>query len=319
MKKNILLNVIRVSVSMALLALLFWLFRKNLPDILKALARMNPWLFSLAILCMLINFFMMALRLRIILRSQKVNLSVWESNYLCFLGQFFNNFLPTSIGGDVVKAFYASKKSHSKVTAYAGVFADRLSGMVSLIFWAGVAMIFVGRNFQSRTVVLIFTVVLLGAALFLALLWYRAAAKRLSFFLIPLRFLKIDGKIRNFYDAIQGFKANKRALLKGFALSLVLQVISFYAAYLLARSVNAPAGLADFFCFMPIVGVAALLPSLNGLGIREGAFVYFFKGSMGAQNAFIVSLLLLLQNFTLSLIGGILYLSGRFRVSTDFR
>ena len=51
-----------------------------------------------------------------------------------------------------------------------------------------------------------------------------------------------------------------------------------------------------------------MLPSLNGLGVREGAFVYFLKGDIGAGVAFAVSMLWLGVIILYSLIGGIMYL-----------
>jgi uncharacterized membrane protein YbhN (UPF0104 family) len=56
---------------------------------------------------------------------------------------------------------------------------------------------------------------------------------------------------------------------------------------------------------VPLVWAVSMLPSLNGLGVREGAFVYFFKGYIGPEKAFAVSLLWLGMIMMNSLIGGV--------------
>ncbi len=62
------------------------------------------------------------------------------------------------------------------------------------------------------------------------------------------------------------------------------------------------------FLVMPIVTVASMLPSLNGLGIREGAYVYFLGGIVGHEQALAISLLWLALFLGVRLSGGLVYL-----------
>jgi len=61
---------------------------------------------------------------------------------------------------------------------------------------------------------------------------------------------------------------------------------------------------------MPIISAMSLIPSINGLGIREGATVLLFAPLIGKENAFAISILLLAALFIVSIIGGIVYLAS---------
>ena len=73
----------------------------------------------------------------------------------------------------------------------------------------------------------------------------------------------------------------------------------------------------NFFLVVPIAAFASMLPSINGLGVREGAFVYFLRGIITPEKAFAISLLWLFQLFIVSFIGGFIYLfKGRFKIKS---
>ena len=85
----------------------------------------------------------------------------------------------------------------------------------------------------------------------------------------------------------------------------------FCAVYLVIRSLGYHVSLKLVFLWMPIISTAAMAPSINGLGVREGAFVLFFQSAMGKQGAFALSILWFGINFCISLIGGVFYLFTR--------
>ena len=68
------------------------------------------------------------MRLKIVLGAQGLPLRYPDVLYLTFIGYFFNHFLPTAVGGDVVKAFYISKISKQAMRSYTSVFMDRFLG-----------------------------------------------------------------------------------------------------------------------------------------------------------------------------------------------
>ncbi|HPN66691.1 MAG TPA: lysylphosphatidylglycerol synthase transmembrane domain-containing protein, partial [Candidatus Omnitrophota bacterium] len=123
---------LRVAVSLTFIGLLLWVFRKDIPDILRTLNGIRYPEFLLAVSFNLLAIIIVSYRLKVMLKVQGLRLTVMESAYLTFVGNFFNNFLPTSIGGDIVKAYYATKKSERKLESFSAVFFDRFFGFLSI-------------------------------------------------------------------------------------------------------------------------------------------------------------------------------------------
>ncbi len=128
MNKNISI-LLRITISLSFLGLLVWLFRKDIPEIWGALKDVDAGFFLAAVLMNVLALVIVSFRLKMILSVQGLRLTIVESSYLTFIGMFFNNFLPTSIGGDLVKAYYATKRSEKKLESFSAVFLDRLFGL----------------------------------------------------------------------------------------------------------------------------------------------------------------------------------------------
>ena len=86
------------------------------------------------------------------------------------------------------------------------------------------------------------------------------------------------------------------------------QVGAIVSIYFFVLFLGGNVHLIKLFLIVPLVWAISMLPSLNGLGVREGAFVYFLKGDIGADAAFAVSILWLGVIIIYSIIGGILNL-----------
>jgi len=121
---------------------------------------------------------------------------------------------------------------------------------------------------------------------------------------------KINLKIQNVFRELKSFRNESMLLLQGLALSILFQLAMIIVYYLLSLSINLRIPFQFFLLFMPLVWILSLIPlSLNGLGIREGAFIYLFSllGFPTEQLSFVSVLgvsLLIIQG----LIGGIFVL-----------
>jgi uncharacterized membrane protein YbhN (UPF0104 family) len=91
-------------------------------------------------------------------------------------------------------------------------------------------------------------------------------------------------------------------------LSVVGQSASILVLYAMSLALGAHAPLMYFFLLVPVVHLVSMLPSLNGLGIREGAYVYFLGPYIGKEYALALGILWLGLLFLLSLLGGVVYL-----------
>ena len=135
-------------------------------------------------------------------------------------------------------------------------------------------------------------------------------ARRLRFVEGALRCFHLDEKIRKVYDGLHNFRNHKAIMIEAMALSAVGQGISILTLYLMAVALGAKAPVVYFYLLVPVVHLISMLPSLNGLGIREGAYVYFLAPHIGAHNAAALGVLWLALLFLLSIIGGVIYALG---------
>jgi len=122
--------------------------------------------------------------------------------------------------------------------------------------------------------------------------------------------MNIGHKLTELYQLMHNYR-NKRALLiRAILISVIGQALYFIVVYILFKSVGLKVPFRAIFLVMPIVSVVSMLPSIGGLGLREGAIVFFFAPIVGTERAFGVSILLLAILFLISIIGGIIYISS---------
>lgn len=299
---------LRIFISFFLISLLFWIMRDKLGQIAFTIKNANLIFVIFGFSIYIFSVVILALRLQKVLLVQDIRLSVKETVYLCFLGYFFNNFLPTAIGGDVVKAYYAGKRSNKKAAAFSGVFMDRVLAMLPFTLIPTCALIFVYKRIDNPVIIYFVIAMFAFTMLILVVLLNKRMALFFKFLIGPLKDKVIYQKITKIYDSLNIYRHHKIVLAWSFSLSLISQGLFVVAVFILAKSVgiyNVPLGI--FFLLIPIVGAISMFPSINGLGVREAGVVYMFKDYIPADTAFAMSLLALATLLGLGLIGGLIY------------
>ena len=125
----------------------------------------------------------------------------------------------------------------------------------------------------------------------------------------------IKDKLRKIYEVIHQYQYQKTLMLKSFLISFVSQMLFFTSLGVVALSIGSRIPIKDLLIKMPIVSMMSLLPSINGLGLREGSTVVLFGPLIGPDKAFAMSILWLLILLCLSIIGGLIYtFSPQFKI-----
>lgn len=299
---------IRTTVSLTFIGLLAWFVRKDIPDITAALKSLNPLFFLLAVLLNIASLAVISLRLKKILSFQGVNIKLKEAIYLNFIGNFFNNFLPTSVGGDLVKGYYATKKSSKKLESFSAVFFDRFFGFLSIGLLAFLGVLFLNKRINDSK--LLWGSIVFSSAVLLVFIFFmnKNLTKKLFSGALKLSIFKEGSKLRKLYNALNSYKDHKMTVAYLIGISLAAQMIAVLAVYVIIKSLSQEISFLNLFLIIPLVATASMMPSINGLGVREGAFVYFLKEFINKEAAFAVSLLYLGLILIMSFIGGVLYL-----------
>ncbi len=310
--KRILYGFLRAAISVGLIALLLYMMRGNYNKIILIFNHIKGEIFAFSVLTYIGTLLVTSLRVRMIILTQGLALSFMEAINLSFIGIFFNNFLPTSIGGDVVKAYYVARAGQDKTGAFASIFMDRFLGLVTMIAMAALALVAVGGFGKYKTTSRMVYACLAAAALFSIFIFHKGFASKFSGLFKMVK--PLEDKLKKLYETIHNYKNHKLLLAQAMLLSILSQVMYFSSVSLLALSVGASVHMKELFLRVPIVAVLSLLPSINGLGVREGAIVLLFAPLIGRESAFAVSILMLATLMIISLIGGIIY-----AVSPQFR
>lgn len=287
--------------------------RDKYPQILKAFASTDVPTFFLGFLIFVAACAAASVRLKLLIGAQDIVVTFRETLPLTFIGYFFNNFLPTAIGGDVVKAYYLSHKTENKIGSYASVFVDRIIGLITMVLMAFAALLFVKEGTVDNTIKYIVYTITLCSILAIVFMTNKRLAKKLSFLLFIVKPLK--EKFKKIYEIIHEYQYQKLLMVKSFAISFISQILFFMSLWVVAMSLGGRIPVKDLFIKTPIISMMSLLPSINGLGLREGSTVVLFGPIIGQDKAFAVSILWLLVLLCISIIGGIIYaVSPQFKI-----
>lgn len=225
-----------------------------------------------------------------------------------FVGMYFNLFLPTGLGGDVFKAHFLSRKNGRRMLAAFSVIGDRAFGLGAMLLLGAAAVrihpgILPGHFVQFLT--LAGAMILCG---FIGLPFLLRGMKTLR----PKIGERLVGLI-----LLCNEPATYGAVL---TLSFCLQALGMGVVALLAAGIGIEhISLAFYFAYLPLVTLITLIPvTFNGIGVREGAFVYFLglKG-VQAEPALSLGLLFFSVQVAASLLGGLIYAIGFHRRPLD--
>ncbi len=302
----------KYGISFLLVGAIVFIYRDKLDEVVDLLRGANVPLLIATFMGSICLVFMFAWRLKLILRAQSVNVSIFNAFVVAMAGYFFNNFVPSAMGADLFKGVYLSHGSNKVKEVFSSILVDRVIGLITLIMIAFGAMLSHQELFADKNVsrmILLMTVAALGVCLFFM-------SKSLARFLKPLLQLLPHKRgidiLRNFYDAIHGYKQHPLVVLQAVVISIVVQVLFFTSIYLLATAIHLNVALNLFLVFIPLVSLAAIAPSLNGLGVRDVMFVYFFGKYCSEEGALAIAVLIDALFISLGLVGGVVFaLAGK--------
>lgn len=313
--KNKLSTTIRISVSFGLLGGLFWVMRDNIGDIWETIRTSDPLYMVLAAFLLIAMVWSLSLRLKVVFDGEDLFVSLGEATQLTCVGYFFNNFMPTAVGGDIVKAHYASHFNKKRLKSYASVFMDRLIGMFTILIMAGIALMVDGGKFGEPVIARTVTVLIVFSAAGAVMVANRAIARFMGRTFTRLKMFGLGEKLNNLYGIVHDYRNRLDVVIRSVLLSIVAQSTFYAMVYFLFLAMGRPVHMGNIFIIMPIVIFVSMLPSLGGLGVREYAMVTLFAVFAGREVSFAVSLLALMGYFLISLAGGIFYMGWGFRPS----
>lgn len=260
-------NIIKIIVT---IAIFFYLFKYiNFDSLLAILAKSHGGYIGIALLFQLISTSLAAFRWSEIsaLLKFKESFSFYIASY--FKGTFFNQVLPSSIGGDAVRILDLSTKGYAKKEALFDVFIDRVVGLVGLLVLNLLSTILFFGTFDSSFSFLIIAIAF-GGILGFTSLFYLKNIKFLEKIIGLHYFFKLGIRLNSLYS-------NKKILFRHIGISIIVQLLTVMALFAISRSIDIKIDFETFLIAVPPVFLLMIIPlSLAGWGIREGAMVGIF-------------------------------------------
>ena len=298
------LNLLRIALSLVAVALLI---REVGGADLLAVLRTAQWpLLVLAWLLFLAGIVVRAFRWKALLDGLGLHPGFWRLLKLYFVGGFFNTFLPSGFGGDVVRVIELAQ-GQATSAAIGTVLVDRLTGILSLLALGLMVLPFAGELpvWLALGMAAVSLLGLDGGALLLEGRLLRRLTNRLPG---ALR-LSGEGKLSQLYAAITGVGSG--ALWRALALSTLFNVLNIAVYWLCGLAVGIRLGLGFYFVVVPLLSLALLVPiSVGGLGARDWVAQPMFRAVHVAESLTAgMTLSVWLVTAAAGLIGGILYLA----------
>jgi uncharacterized membrane protein YbhN (UPF0104 family) len=297
---------IKIAVSVVLLAVLFT--RVDAGRLWTIARHASPAWLAAALLLYFATVLASVWRWRLLLNAQGVTIRIRALLASYLVAAFFNNFLPSNIGGDVIRIRDSARLAGSKTLATIVVLTDRVLGLMALVFVAALsASATAGAAARG------------AAPLWAPWLWagfLLAAAAAAPAVLAPAGFSRllqpltvfhpewVGDRIEKLTDVLSRFRERPTAIVTCFGAAIVVQgsMIVFYLMVVYALRLNVTFW--NLAVIVPLSFVVQVLPvSVNGFGVREATFsLYFARLGLPIESAVIMSLVgaVLLMVFSLS-------------------
>lgn len=283
----------KLVIRIAITALLFYLISRSvdLRDVVDVIRQLDYALLLPALLLQFASTLVAAYRWYLIMQVLQFGqtLSYYIGSY--FKGTFFNQALPTSIGGDAIRVLDTGKLGNGHKEAFYGVFIDRVVGLSGLLI-LNLGAILLSPDVLPRGMQLLVASIAVGGITGVIVLLVLRKFEWLTRFKVTRMFHHISNRMGQVYHSATSSVAQT-------LLSLTIHLLAMGCIFLIGRSVGLELPFLSFLVLVPPALLLTILPvSLAGWGIRESALIGLFL-LVGADRA---------QVLTMSLMYGVLVL-----------
>lgn len=283
----------------------------NFKEFIDTIKTANSGMLLMSIIVLIpLGYFISTLKWQLLLHAQNIRQISLDRLFVLYLvGSFFSNFLPTEVGGDIIRGHEVGKINKKYAESYAAIFMERLTGFVSMIL-LGIGGLFFNISIaQELHLFVVFSLIGFSMIIVSVVFFNKSLMKRIK---TVIEFKMIAGiieKIKKLYLNIIAYNCKKKILLLAIGISLLFQFIPILYVYFIFKSFNILLPIKTLILFIPTISFLGILPiTINSIGLREGTFVYFFSlVGIANSDALAASLIFRVGIILISSLGGIFY------------
>jgi len=294
---------IRIGVSAGLIFLL--LMHVDMNKLVQSFLDLDIGWFLVALLIKGVGIFAGVVRWQLLLRGQALELPLANLGGAYLVGRFFGSFLPSTIGLDAYRTYYAAVRTREVAKTVAVTVVEKVIGLLALSALALVAVPFGMRLLNQKALWMLGAVLCAPIAAAALLLFYPGLFVRIANLFHRLGKRWSEG-IAKWSEAVGHFGKQRGRLLLAVLLGFVVHGCTSAMYIATAQAVGAEVQFTEILFIGPLMIAATLVPiSIAGIGVREGTYV-FFLASVGVptEQAALLAFLGYLAGEIYSLIGG---------------
>jgi uncharacterized protein (TIRG00374 family) len=280
----------------------------------------------LAMLIFPLTFALTSIRWHRMLHAVQVLVPLGRTVVINMVGAFYNTFMPGSTGGDVLKAYYASKQTPHRTRAVMTVLVDRAIGLLALVVVGGAMAAFVwSRSDVADPVGQLCGKIAKGAAIILAatvgmlLVYYQPHLRRLTGLDWLIRHLPMQKQIQNIVHVMEVYRTRPGLIAWAMVVTFPVHLTVATSAMLAGQALQLHIDPLYYFVCVPVIVLAGSIPiSPQGAGVMEYfAIKLTEKQGASVSEAFALAMLIRLTQVLWNLTGGIFVLRGGFHAPSE--
>jgi uncharacterized protein (TIRG00374 family) len=304
---------LRILVSGGLLVYLIW--QSNPAKIWQSWRQAHLELIALALVLQFLGVALSAAKWWVLLRARGERQPFLWLLGAYLAGQFANNFLPTTVGGDALRIAQLGRRIGSYSQASASVFVERLTGFLALSLIANLALVAgylgaAGRTLASapglRLIMVVFTLAAVAA------MAATFAASQIERLIGPHLPTPARRPMRKVAQALADYAPQGRWLTLVLAMSLLFQALWVVIHAICGRALDIEAPLLLYAVMSTATDILGLAPIfLNNLGAREFVFtLYLAQAGVAQETALALAFTIFAVRLAVSVLGGLVALFG---------
>jgi uncharacterized protein (TIRG00374 family) len=267
-KKKIIKFILKLLISAFFIGLL--IIKVDWQESWQYLQKIEVWQIAVYIAVIFGGMFISAKKWQELCLFKGLRDSFFNFFKLYLTGAFINNFVPSTIGGDIFRAYQIGKKEKRYTEATAAVVMDRFTGLLALMIMSPIFFLINFSRVSGIYLIGLANLIILGVLLALIIFW---KTKKTAWMRKLLDYL--PDKVNNFLRELSSFGSDWQVFARAMVYSFLFNLIGVGLANLiLFWSLGININLLDYFSVIFLISIVASIPA--GVGLKEWAYIAFF-------------------------------------------
>ncbi len=287
----------------------------------------NPYLLILSVLIFPVTFLITTYRWHKLLKALDIHIDLARTFVLNMVGAFYNTFMPGSTGGDLLKAYYASKHTPHRTHAVLSVIIDRVIGLLALVIMGGVmaSQQYLRSSNHLDPAIRACRRVALGSALILAgvltglVIFFVPALRKLLVVDYILSKLPMQKHVQHAIQVMRIYKRRPGLVLWALLITFPVHITVVISAMIAGMAFGLPIPPLYYFVVVPVIVLAGAIPiSPQGAGVMEFFAIHLTKQhGVTVGQAFALTMSIRVVQMFWNLTGGFFVFRGGYHTPSE--